>query len=179
MTRKTLIPLLTTLALAVAGAVTAVSGAFASGAPPSAVTELSAGKNQFSPNASIESNLRFVYRVVTIRSGGWLTFKVGPGDTTGEPHTMTVVNFNEVPTTVDEVFNCAACSLANGHFGPSGVVPILNAGSPGYNQRGDSILVFPAPGFSSVKVQVTAPTGTDLHFVCAIHPWMQGILQVR
>jgi hypothetical protein len=36
---------------------------------------------------------------------------------------------------------------------------------------GDSIILFP---LESITVQVTAPAGTVLHFMCVIHPWMQG-----
>jgi len=36
---------------------------------------------------------------------------------------------------------------------------------------GDSIILFPGDSFS---VQITAPAGTVLHFMCVIHPWMQG-----
>ena len=36
---------------------------------------------------------------------------------------------------------------------------------------GDSIVLFPGESFT---VQVTAPAGTVLHFMCVIHPWMQG-----
>ncbi len=36
---------------------------------------------------------------------------------------------------------------------------------------GDSIVLFPSESF---MVQVTAPAGSVLHFMCVIHPWMQG-----
>ncbi len=40
---------------------------------------------------------------------------------------------------------------------------------------GDSIILFPGESFT---VQVTAPVGTILHFMCIIHPWMQGEIVV-
>jgi len=40
---------------------------------------------------------------------------------------------------------------------------------------GDSIVLFPGESF---MVQVTAPVGTVLHFMCIIHPWMQGEIVV-
>ena len=36
---------------------------------------------------------------------------------------------------------------------------------------GDSIVSIPG---RIIPVQVTAPAGTVLHFMCVIHPWMQG-----
>jgi len=36
---------------------------------------------------------------------------------------------------------------------------------------GDSIILFPSESF---MVQITAPAGTVLHYMCIIHPWMQG-----
>jgi hypothetical protein len=30
----------------------------------------------------------------------------------------------------------------------------------------------------SISIKVTAPAGTTLHFICAVHPWMQGTLKV-
>jgi len=40
---------------------------------------------------------------------------------------------------------------------------------------GDSVVLFPGESF---MVQVTAPAGTVLHFMCVIHPWMQGEIVV-
>ncbi|HYB03555.1 MAG TPA: hypothetical protein VED17_03775 [Nitrososphaerales archaeon] len=40
---------------------------------------------------------------------------------------------------------------------------------------GDSIVLFPGESF---MVQITAPAGTVLHFMCIIHPWMQGVIVV-
>jgi plastocyanin len=48
---------------------------------------------------------------------------------------------------------------------------------------GDSTFVFPNPnpfGAPVVRtVQVTAPSGTVLHYMCTIHPWMQGQIDVQ
>jgi plastocyanin len=40
---------------------------------------------------------------------------------------------------------------------------------------GDSLILFPG---QSITVQVTAPAGTVLHYMCVIHPWMQGEIVV-
>jgi hypothetical protein len=41
---------------------------------------------------------------------------------------------------------------------------------------GDSIIIEHG---QPVTVTITAPPGTNLYYLCAIHPWMQGVLQVK
>jgi len=41
---------------------------------------------------------------------------------------------------------------------------------------GDSLLMLPGHSISSV---ITAPPGTTLYYLCAIHPWMDGSITVR
>jgi hypothetical protein len=41
---------------------------------------------------------------------------------------------------------------------------------------GDSLLV--DADHPVIKARVSAPAGTTLRFICAIHPWMQGKLIV-
>jgi hypothetical protein len=60
--------------------------------------------------------------------------------------------------------------------------PVANNGAfPGLDtaftltKGGDSIILLPNQSFT---VQITAKAGTVLHFMCAIHPWMQGELIV-
>ena len=94
-----------------------------------------------------------------------------------EPHTLTIVRRGQLPTSVPEVFECAACNAAlEAHFA-QGNQPVLkvNVGAPGLDQPGDSLWL--APG-SSISSQVSAPSGTTLYFLCAIHGWMQGRLVV-
>jgi hypothetical protein len=49
---------------------------------------------------------------------------------------------------------------------------------------GDSISIFEdadkgaPPGHKSVVVRVSAPPGTVLHYICGMHPWMQGAIVV-
>ena len=81
--------------------------------------------------------------------------------------------------------NCKACRLALGHLkdpqhpDTSPVKTyILNQGKPGFNTRGDSLALAPAGPHKQAKVQVTAPAGTTLYYLCAIHPWMQGTIVV-
>jgi hypothetical protein len=53
---------------------------------------------------------------------------------------------------------------------------VVNAGKPGLNQPGDSLLI--DADHPVTRARVTASPGTTLHFICVIHPWMQGKLRV-
>jgi hypothetical protein len=55
-------------------------------------------------------------------------------------------------------------------------VPLVNKGAAGFNRIGDSVLIAPR---KKVRVNVTAARGKRLYYLCAIHPWMQGRLDVR
>jgi len=59
--------------------------------------------------------------------------------------------------------------LANGTAFPALHTPFTAT------KGGDSIVLMPGESF---MVQVTAPAGTVLHFMCIIHPWMQGEIVV-
>jgi plastocyanin len=136
-----------------------------------------AGDEQFVPNAKIMATLRFVPGPLSVQSGETVTWA---SDTPTEPHTISVVAASDVPGSVEDVFNCPICnSILAGHF-PNGFdnppVFVLNAGNPGIDAIGDSLLL--APG-GSVSATISAPAGSTLHYVCAIHPWMQGTIMVR
>lgn len=95
-----------------------------------------------------------------------------------DPHTVTVVRAAQVPQTADEVFACfgGICGqVAERHFGAGEPVRLLNTGRTGLNRSGDSRLLFPG---QTVFATVTAPAGTTLHYICALHPWMQAKLTV-
>jgi hypothetical protein len=49
-------------------------------------------------------------------------------------------------------------------------------GPPGLDQPGDSLLIDAEQPVT--RARVTAAPGTTLHFICVIHPWMQGKLKV-
>jgi hypothetical protein len=87
---------------------------------------------------------------------------------------------------VEQVENCKACRLATGHLkhpraepGPTNPIVhwTLNKGQPGLDTVGDSIAIQPG-AHKRITVQVSAPSGTTLYFVCAVHPWMQGKIVV-
>ena len=51
----------------------------------------------------------------------------------------------------------------------------METGNPGFDAVGDSALFMGDP----VRQKVTAKRGTRLHYLCVIHPWMQGRINVR
>ncbi len=52
---------------------------------------------------------------------------------------------------------------------------LVNVGRTGLNTEGDSRILLPR---QSLFATVTAPAGTTLNYVCAIHPWMQAKIHV-
>ena len=57
--------------------------------------------------------------------------------------------------------------------------PVVDVGAPGFNEPGDSLFFVAEEPFNTISAQVTAPAGTTLKYLCAIHPWMQGTITVR
>ena len=118
------------------------------------------------------------------------------------PHSITIVNKDEVPQTLAQTMNCTVCdSFIGAHvpsFGPEGPIPPFvadldnfkaSAASPArLDGRGDSLVVaeqgksYPATVGGAigdtVSAVITAPAGTTLSYLCALHPWMQGEIQV-
>jgi plastocyanin len=160
-------------------------------------------------NVRLQSTLRMRPGDTTIKSGDLLTFKDVDG--TSEPHTLTIVNQADLPTTIDQVQNCGS-AIGGGPSGPPSAAPappdictetfiaastadpritpgpggfpgpgqseflkLSQDGTAGLSGRLDTILIGDA---SSQTVPVTAAPGTTLHFMCVIHPWMQGTIQV-
>jgi len=62
---------------------------------------------------------------------------------------------------------------------PANAAPFANP--PAHlDAPGDSVVV-PPPGLGlplSVSAIVTAPAGSELSYICAFHPWMQGTIHV-
>jgi hypothetical protein len=133
----------------------------------------SIGKNSFVRNALIQSTLRFTPERLVVRSGARVT--IVDQDGPREPHTVSVVARRARPDNVDEVFACRACRVAGAHFRGDRPKIRVNQGRPGLNQPGDSILFLPN---QTVRARVTAAAGSTLYYLCAIHPWMQGRIQV-
>jgi plastocyanin len=135
------------------------------------------GGESFVPNALIQSTFRFSPGQVEADSGQTLTW-VDEDRAAEEPHTVTLVDEADLPTDVEEVFGCQAPGEPCGdalaaHFGGG---PVIDVGSPGLDAPGDSLLFFAG---ESISATISAPAGSTLFYLCAIHPWMQGSIIVR
>lgn len=129
------------------------------------------------PNKFIRSDLRFAPGKIAVRSGDQVTWR--DRDDWPEEHTITIVDEGELPDTVEEVFGCfdtGPCSLAEGHFATDPPTLVLNEGAPGLDTRGDSLFLGDGEEISAI---VSAPSGARLHYLCAIHAWMQGLIRVK
>jgi len=105
------------------------------------------------------------------------------------PHTFSLVNRAALPKTEPARQRCSVprriCgAIARWHGAEGEAPPTVNparAGQPGWDaagsttRRGDSW--FSAEQGDAFTQQLTAAPGT-LHFICAIHPWMQGRVDV-
>jgi plastocyanin len=135
------------------------------------------GDERVVPNAMVQATLRFTPGMIKVASGEELTWT--HDDNATAPHTVTIVE--EFPgATLEEVFACGApggvCDVAlTAHFA-GGFNPVVEAGAPGLDAPGDSLLFFVD---QSVTAVVSAPSGTTLSYLCAIHPWMQGTIAVQ
>jgi len=167
-----------TLAVAVALASAlgvGVSLAKASGSTPTVRTM---GDETFEVNALIQATFRFSPMVIDVPSGGTLRF-IKQDNAPDEPHTLSIVSRGQLPTDIEGVFNCIPCNkILNEHFvGGTPKLRVDRGGDGGLNMPGDSLLILPGVN-TSITQTVTAPAGTTLHFMCAIHPWMQGEIKV-
>jgi hypothetical protein len=143
--------------------------------------------NKFSVevNKSLNVELRFAPGTLHIQHGATLTFREGPPipPFTGpvEPHTLSIVKRADVPRTLRQMFFCQICEDIEAQHDPdmNGEPPFVyrvNKGRRGLDVAGDSLLV--DADHPVIRARVTAPAGTTLPFICAIHPWMQGKLVV-
>jgi plastocyanin len=134
------------------------------------------GEEQFVANAKVMATLRFTPGSITVDSGSTVRWV----NDTDDPHTISVVAKADLPTSIDEVFMCAVCGPILGSHFPSGPnnppIAVVNAGSAGFDAVGDSL--WQNPG-ETVSATISAAPGSTLHYLCAIHPWMQGAISVR
>jgi plastocyanin len=157
-----------------------------------------AGGQQFIPDVSFSDTQHFEQRVVAVRTGQSISWH----NTTDEPHTISVVAASDLPRTVAQVESCQVCGPFLGqhapNVGPDGqpAPPFVffldnlapNAGPAKFDSTGDSIIVapqgaqFPSTTGSTisdtVSAVISAPAGTTLNYMCAVHPWMQGSIRV-
>jgi plastocyanin len=170
-------------AVAVLVAALAVAGGTALAASPKKapkkVTIQMKGKLTLKKNKFFKDAESFSPGKAQIRSGGTLTLR----NRSEAPHTFSIVKKSDVPkgfkmlTCGDPGSICESIFTAH-QFDQEGnpQKALVEVGSAGIDQPGDSIVVNPK---QTTKVNVSAPKGTTLHFICAIHAWMQGQIRVR
>lgn len=187
------------LATLTALVVTALSSSVLLGSADTGRTVTIRGIEHFVPNTLVFADFRFSPGPLSVKSGGSVTWT----NETADPHTVSIVDPADLPTTISQVFQCgapgticalvAACHFPNG-FGPGGPIPPISpqCGNAKNGQLstafstatptvvGDSTLIgspsVPLP--STVTFKIAAPSGSTLHYMCVIHPWMQGEIDV-
>lgn len=148
----------------------------------------------FVPNVVVMGTTVFAPDTVHVDSGN--TLAVNDIDKVTEPHTVTIVEQDELPSPdenpvpdLEEVlFECEPCQealaahlgLDNGPPPEEGEEevqdPVVNEGEEGLDTPGDSVFIDDG---ETVKIEVSAEPGTTLYYLCAIHPWMQGAIEVN
>jgi hypothetical protein len=183
MTSRRLLAAATTLTL-VAGVTTIASAA--SSAPNKATIKVSQ-KLLMKPNRYIQDGLRWDKDVYRVKSGG--TLHVVNTVATEGPHTFTVVAKKDIPKTAAQAFNCKICKkLGQAHGAdPNSDAPpkfpflengVGQATPPNVDRPGDSGVTGAGKKGESIDLKVTAKKGSELYFMCLIHPWMQAEVDV-
>jgi plastocyanin len=154
----------------------------------SGTTVRTVGRGQvFKPNQLIAYVLRFTPEATTVDAGQRIRF-VDRDQDNDEPHTATIVNKADLPTSFAEGDACfaetAPCGQALAAHDPDGDQQppfnlVVNNGRPGLDRPGDSLLFGGGLDNQSISARVTAAPGTTLYYLCALHPWMQGKIKVR
>jgi plastocyanin len=170
-------------ALGLAVAVAAVVPATAAQAPSKATVK-AVGKVEFKPNRYVKDGMRWNSDVTVIKSGGTLTIV----NKTDQPHSFSLVKRSQLPRNMAQMEGCfgpGPCdelAVAHGAVDPETgeerdpTIPLVNVGKEGFDRPGDSVVFGPN---SKTTVKITAKKGTKLYYLCAIHPWMQGKLDVK
>lgn len=184
---KKLLVALATVAIAATASIPAMAAGGGKGGGKGGGSGHSAAKLQIKGGSSVKINkfikdsVHWAPGTVTIASGGTLT--IANLSTDPEPHTFSIVKKEQLPRTLAQINECSICGeIAKSHGvnpaePPSGPPPILTVdpGNDGFNEPGDSQFIGP---HQTVHVTITAKAGTKLYFMCAIHPWMQGVVKV-
>jgi plastocyanin len=138
------------------------------------------GTSSFVINQYAKDAVHFAPGTIKVPSGGSITFMKSDKDP--EPHTVTISTKADLPKSFAQ--RCKPCEIASHHLkdpnddSKGAKTYILNKGQPGFDVEGDSVVLAPKGPHKSETVVVSAPPGTTLYFLCAIHPWMQGKIVV-
>jgi plastocyanin len=183
MTNRKLVAGVAGLCLAVGTAGVAVAAA------PSSTTVKESQTFKMVPNRYIQDGLRFNKDVYKVKSGGTVNFVFNV--TNEGPHTLTIVSRKDLPKTAKAINNCAICNkLAQAHGAdPNTEAPPKfqyledgtgeNDHAPDLNKPGDSGVFMTQNKGEKISFKVTAKKGSQLYFMCLIHPWMQAKIQVQ
>jgi len=151
----------------------AIGTATAAPKAPTKKTIAIVGKPVFKPGKFASDNQRFSPRNFDIKSGGKVTLRNKAKSE--DPHSISLVKKSQLPKS----FDCPVCDqifAAHGATDTGVTNPVVNVGAEGFDQPGDSLFV---PPHGTVKFDVTAAKGKKLYFMCAVHPWMQGRINVK
>jgi len=167
-------------AVAAMASIPALAGAHKGGGHKSAKLVIKGGSS-LKVNKYIKDSVHWVPGTVTISSGGTLTIVNKSPDP--EPHTFSIVQKTQLPKSLSQIEECGVCgeiAKAHGvnpeeHTNAPPPIVTVDAKKDGFNEPGDSQFIGP---HQTVKVTITAPAGTKLNFMCAVHPWMQGVVKV-
>lgn len=164
--------------------VVAVPALAATRKAPSRATVTAVSRPDLPPNRELGQNddLRWARPATRIKSGGRLTLKnltraQAPG-IPNELHNFSIVTSRQVPRTQLEALDCRICKAINARHDFDAVtgrpkIAVVNRGRRGIDRPGDSV------AFAGTRrAKVTAKPGRTLRFICAVHPWMQGKLEV-
>ena len=116
---------------------------------------------------------------IRVASGGTVTFH---DNSNNDAHTITISPKAALPRSADGP--CKARQIASHHLkNPNSQNSpvahwVLNKGAIGLNGEGDSLALAPKGPHKSASIVISAPAGTTLYYMCAIHPWMQGKIVV-
>lgn len=170
--------------------------AVAAAAAVALVPALASGATEANPATTVyikdgKKGLRFVAPEF-INSGEELTVLSTTNARKVGPHTFSLVEPSLIPKTKNARQRCftpkhICMAIAHWH-GVKGNGPVkqnpAKAGEAGWDtmgsltKKGDSWFTGVKPNATFSQV-VSAPAGTTLTFMCAIHPWMHGKIEVR
>jgi hypothetical protein len=140
------------------------------------------GGASFKANRFIKDSMRYSKDTVRARRGDRLVIS----DKTKQPHTLSIVRKRQLPRKMRQIDACFEGGPCGELFVKHGAVnpetgeeqdpttPVVNEGREGLNRPGDSTLI-PPGGKTAIEIS----GARDMYYLCAIHPWMQGKIDVR
>jgi hypothetical protein len=159
-----------------AAAVTALAGSALIAGPASAV--------KFNPGVSVADTQHFQQRIITLAKND----KIKIVNKTGNEHTFSTVKKRDLPKSFADFGKPIFAKYEEVHGVPEGdgppAVPAVDGFAP---VSDDNPLIIDEVGDSTLflgkrqgpTLTVGASKGTNLWYLCLIHPWMQGKIQVR